>query len=111
MLSCFAFDHLDQVAAGNAERLAVNRAIFNDFVVSRGDIECMKAEHGITAFPRWVGGDTERLHARLRSNYDTAIVPGRWFEMPDHFRVGLGGDTEVIKEGLARLEAALDELA
>ena len=111
MLSCFAFDHLEQVAAGNAERLAVNRGIFNDFVASRGDIECMKAEHGITVFPRWLGGDTEPLHALLRSKHDTAIVPGRWFDMPGHFRLGLGGDTEVIKEGLALLGAALDELA
>ena len=111
MLSCFALDHLEQVAAGNAERLAVNRGIFNDFVASRRDIHCMKAEHGITVFPRWAGGDAEPLHALLREKHDTAIVPGRWFDMPSHFRVGLGGDTEIIKEGLARLGAALDELA
>ncbi len=111
MLSCFALDHLERVAAGNAERLAVNRGIFNEFVGSRGDLDCMKAEHGITVFPRWRGGDTETLHALLRSKHDTSIVPGRWFDKPDHFRVGLGGDTEVIKEGLARLGAALDELA
>lgn len=111
MLSCFALDHLEQVAAGNAERLAVNRGIFNDFVASRSDIECMAAEHGITVFPRWESGDTEPLNALLRSKYDTAIVPGRWFDMPNYFRIGLGGDTETIKEGLARLGAALDELA
>jgi aspartate/methionine/tyrosine aminotransferase len=110
MLSCFAFDHLAEVAAGNAERLAVNRSIFNDFVASRSDIDCMTAEHGITVFPRRQGGDTEPLYALLRSKYDTAIVPGRWFDMPDHFRVGLGGDAEIIKEGLARLGSALDEL-
>lgn len=111
MLSCFAFDHLEQVAASNAERLAINRGIFNEFVGSRGDLDCMKAEHGITVFPRWIRGNTEPLHDLLRSRHDTAIVPGRWFDMPDHFRVGLGGDTELIKEGLARLGAALDELA
>ena len=111
MLSCFALDHLQRVAAGNAERLAVNRGVFNEFVASRGDIDCMKAENGITVFPRWKGGDTEPLHALLRSKYDTAIVPGRWFDMPDHFRVGLGGESETINEGLARLGAALDELA
>ncbi len=111
MLSCFAFDHLEQVAAGNAERLAMNRAIFNDFVTSRPDIDCMAAEHGITVFPSWAGGYSEPLHALLRSKYDTAIVPGRWFDLPNHLRIGLGGDTEVIKEGLARLGAALDELA
>jgi aspartate/methionine/tyrosine aminotransferase len=111
MLSCFAFDHLEEVASGNAERLSANRGLFNQFVESRDDVECMPAEHGITAFPRWLGGDTEPLHSLLRSNYDTAIVPGRWFEMADHFRVGLGGDTDMLAEGLARLGSALDELA
>lgn len=110
MLSCFAFEHLDEISAGNAERLATNRAVFNHFVAGRSDLECMAAEHGITAFPRWAGGDTERLDALLRSDYDASVVPGRWFDMPDHFRVGLGGDTDMLKEGLARLGAALDEL-
>jgi len=110
MLSCFAFDHLDEISAGSAERLTANRTIFNDFVGARRDIDCMIAEHGITAFPRWVGGDAEPLNALLRTKYDTSIVPGRWFEMPNHFRVGLGGDTDLLKQGLARLGSALDEL-
>lgn len=110
MLSCFAFEHLDEIAAGHAERLAVNRALFNNFVASRGDIVCMAAEHGVTVFPRWTSGDVEPLHALLRSKYDTGIVPGRWFDMPDRFRVGLGGDTRLLTDGLERLGAALDEL-
>lgn len=109
-LACFAFDHLDEVFEGTVERLAANRRLFNDFIASRPDLECMAAEHGITAFPKWAGGDTERLDALLRSSYDTSIVPGRWFEMPEHFRVGLGGATEVVEEGLKRIGMALDEL-
>jgi hypothetical protein len=109
-LSCVAFDHLDEIAAGHAERLAANRALFNQWVASLDDIICMPAEHGITVFPGWAGGDTDRLHDLLRSRYDTAIVPGRWFEMPDHFRIGLGGDTDMLKQGLERVGAALDEL-
>src|SRR5262249_51172988 len=92
-LACFALDHLDEIAGENAPRLVANRAIFNDFVAARSEVECMLAEHGVTVFPRWAGGDTEPLHALLRSNYDTSIVPGRWFDMANHFRVGLGGDT------------------
>lgn len=110
MLSCFAFKHLEEIAAGSPERLATNRALFNQFVSSRSDVNCVAAEHGITVFPQWAGGDVERLHRLLRTKYDTSIVPGRWFEMPDRFRVGLGGDTDMLKEGLARLDAALDEL-
>lgn len=111
MLSCFAFRHLAEIADGNADRLRTNRSIFNEFVASRSDLEAVVSEQGITAFPRWRGGDADPLHELLRARYDTAIVPGRWFEMPDHFRIGLGGDTEMLVEGLARIGSALDELA
>jgi aspartate/methionine/tyrosine aminotransferase len=109
-LSCFAFDHLDEIASGTAERLAINRGLFDEFVMGRDDLDCMAAKHGITAFPRWAGGDTARLEALLRSSYDTSLVPGSWFDLPDHFRVGLGGSTDMVSEGLARLGSALDEL-
>jgi hypothetical protein len=71
----------------------------------------MPARHGITAFPRWAGGDTRRLDDHLRERFDTAIVPGHWFERPDHFRVGFGLPTDEFGEALARLGAALDDLS
>jgi hypothetical protein len=110
-LGCFAFDHIDKIVGDNPAMLSRNRSLFNAFVRGRNDIDCMPAEHGITAFPHWAGGDTERLDGLLRDRFDTSIVPGRWFEMADHFRVGIGCETEMLKEGLSRLGAALDELA
>jgi aspartate/methionine/tyrosine aminotransferase len=110
-LACIAFEHIDQVIGDNPAMLERNRALFNDFIASRDDLECMSAEHGITAFPRSRGGDTDRLDAHLRERYDTAVVPGRWFEMPDHFRVGFGMSTDDFAEGLKRLGMALDDLA
>jgi hypothetical protein len=38
----------------------------------------------------------------------TALGPGAFFEAPAHFRLGYGGDTEKIRQGLARVAAALD---
>jgi aspartate/methionine/tyrosine aminotransferase len=70
----------------------------------------MLAVHGITAFPRWSAGDTERLNDHLRERYDTAVVPGRWFDMPDHFRIGFGLPTTDFEEALNRLGSALDDL-
>jgi hypothetical protein len=109
-LACIAFDRLDEVIGDTPAMLARNRAAFNAFLAGRDDLQCMPAEHGITAFPRWAGGDTDRLDALLRERYDTSVVPGRWFEMPEHFRVGFGYPTDVLEEGLRRLGAALDEL-
>ncbi len=98
-LACIAFEHLDAINAGNADMLASNRARWNIFVEGRDDLTCAQAEHGITAFPRWAGGDTEHLAAHLRGRYDTAIVPGRWFEMPEHFRVGFGLSQRRFRRG------------
>ncbi|MEP7131147.1 MAG: pyridoxal phosphate-dependent aminotransferase [Sphingomicrobium sp.] len=109
-LACIAFVNIDRVIGDTPAMLARNRALFNAFVASRADLDCMAAEHGVTAFPRWAGGDTGRLDALLRELYDTAVVPGRWFEMPEHFRVGFGLATDHFTEALARLGAALDEL-
>jgi aspartate/methionine/tyrosine aminotransferase len=46
----------------------------------------------------------------LGHKYETTVVPGRFFEMPDYFRIGIGCDTEMLESGLSRLGAALDEL-
>lgn len=109
-LACIAFEHIEEVVGDNPGLLARNREIWNAFVDGRDDLDCMPAEHGITAFPRWSGGDTDRLDVVLRERYDTAVVPGRWFEMPEHFRVGFGLPAGEFEEGLGRLGAALDEL-
>ncbi len=109
-LACIAFERLDEVLGDTPALLDRNRNLFNAFVESRPDIDCMPAEHGIVAFPRWAGGDTDKLADLLRERYETAVVPGRWFEMPEHFRVGLGVPTDLLEEGLSRLGAALDEL-
>ena len=109
-LACIAFDRLDEVLGQTPEMLDRNRRQFNQFVASRNDVESAPALHGITTFPRWTGGDTQRLDDRLREAYDTSVVPGRWFEMPEHFRVGFGMPIEDFAEGLTRLSAALDDL-
>lgn len=110
-LSCLALARLDDIAAGNAERLARNRALANAFFAGRADLDCAPLDAGITAFPRLLRGDVDSLHVLLRDRYETSIVPGRWFEMPDHFRVGLGGPTDMVEGGLERLGAALDSFA
>ena len=109
-LACIAFEHIDKVIGDNPDLLARNRERWNAFAGSRDDLESMPARQGITAFPRWHGGDTERLDALLRERYDAAIVPGRWFEMPERFRVGFALPTPDFEEALNRLGSALDDL-
>jgi len=65
---------------------------------------------GSIMFPRVKGASSERLCDLLREKYEMSVVPGKFFEMPAHFRIGMGGDSETFSEGLERLGAALDEL-
>jgi hypothetical protein len=63
-------------------------------------------------FPRLPHGrDPEAFFQLLREKYETTVVPGSFFEMPRHFRIGIGGDTPTLRAGLERLGAALDASA
>jgi len=110
-LACIALDRLDEIGAEALAPLPRNRALANAFFAGRRDLEAAPMVHGITAFPRLLRGDPDALDALLREKYDTAIVPGRFFGLADHFRIGVGGPTDMAEAGLERLGAALDELA
>jgi aspartate/methionine/tyrosine aminotransferase len=107
-LSCIALANLARICEGTQALLARNRGLANAFFASRAEIECAPVTGGVTAFPRLPGGDPEALDGLLREQYDASIVPGAWFEMPDHFRIGLGAATPIVEEGLTRLGRALD---
>jgi aspartate/methionine/tyrosine aminotransferase len=70
----------------------------------------VRPEFGTIVFPRVKHGTTEQLIALLRTKYETSVVPGSFFEMPAHFRLGFAGDTETLTAGLERLSVALDEV-
>jgi len=63
----------------------------------------------MTTFPRLARGNVDELCSRLRERYETTVVPGRFFEMPQHFRVAVGCPTETLREGVKRLAAVLAE--
>jgi aspartate/methionine/tyrosine aminotransferase len=110
-LSCIALARLGEIAAETAPLLARNRAVANAFLAGRSEIEVAPMTGGITAFPRLLHGDVDALDARLRAECDAAIVPGRFFGLADHFRIGIGSPTEIVEAGLERLGAALDAIA
>ena len=82
----------------------------DQFLDSRKDLAVVCPPAGTIVFPRLLTGAVDRLCALLREKYETTVVPGKFFEMPEHFRLGIGGETEMTCEGLNRLAAALDEL-
>ncbi len=110
-MSVIAFDHLEQFRERARALLATNRAVVKSFLDSRRDLECCRPSAGTVFFPRLTHGDPAAFLNLLREKYETTVVPGTFFEMPRHFRIGIGGDTAGLRAGLERLSAALDEFA
>ena len=109
-LSVCAFEQLDKISTKPRTRLETNRALLNEFLDTRDELETVRTDSGTTMFPLLQQESSEKLCSLLREKYETSVVPGSYFEMPAHFRVGLGGPTEVLVEGLERLGKALDQL-
>jgi aspartate/methionine/tyrosine aminotransferase len=109
-MSVVAFAQIGELAARSKEILKRNREILNDFFDTREDLQVVRPEFGTVMFPRVVNGTADELCRLLQVKYETSVVPGSFFQMPAHFRVGFAGDSAVLEAGLERLAAALDEL-
>jgi aspartate/methionine/tyrosine aminotransferase len=110
-ISVMAFDCLERFRERARTLLSSNRALLESFLDSRPDLDCFRPPAGTVVFPRLTGGDPESFLKLLREKYETSVVPGEFFDMPQHFRIGIGGDTQTVRGGLERLGTALDELA
>lgn len=108
-LSVVAMQQLEGIGDRAQQLLARNRRILNEFLDTREDLEVVRPEFGTVMFPRVRHGTSERLCQLLREKYETSVVPGVFFEMPAHFRIGFAGDTDVLINGLERLGLALKE--
>jgi len=109
-ISLVALRQLATLRARSRQLLDTNRDAWNRFLATRADLEAAPLEFGTVAFPKLKKGNVETLCSHLREHHETTIVPGRFFEMPDHFRVGISAPTDRFAEGLERLGKALDEL-
>ncbi len=110
-LATLAFAHIGRLQARTAGLLTANGALIREFLGSRqADCEWLPSS-GTVVFPRVRGvDDTSSFAERLLDRYETAVVPGRFFQAPQHVRIGFGGATDSLQGGLEALGAALDEL-
>jgi aspartate/methionine/tyrosine aminotransferase len=107
-LSVIALDNLAKIDTRAREILDVNRRALDAFFENRSDVDGFRSPWGTVAFPRLKRGSVAEFIEQLRTRFETSIVPGEFFEMPDHFRIGIGGDPAMTAEALQRLALALD---
>lgn len=104
VLAVAAFENL-HVLRDRARRVVeADRAALARFLAEHPDAFAAPAtEWGTTCFLRLCRGDVDAFLDRLRSGHDTSAVPGRFFETPGRFRIGMGQNSEMFAEGLRRL--------
>lgn len=107
-LALLAFQNLPRLAARARKIFEPNAALFDSFVESRQDLECVPPRTTI-AFPRFRNRrDAGTFVRRLLEERGVAVVPGSFFESAEHFRISLGGASDMLAEGLASIRATLD---
>jgi aspartate/methionine/tyrosine aminotransferase len=109
LISAIAFQHLDKIGARARAIVEADRALLANFLASPEghQLKTVRSEFGTTCFPLLKHGSVDAFVARLGEKHETSVVPGRFFEMPDHFRIGMGVDTAMFAEGLRRIALAV----
>jgi aspartate/methionine/tyrosine aminotransferase len=109
-LSVVALQKLPKFITRAKNILETNRAVLNDFLDEREDLKAVRPAQGTTCFPMLMKGRVDDLSDLLHEKYDAAIVPGRFFESAQNFRIGMCAEPALFAEGIKRLGAALDRL-
>jgi aspartate/methionine/tyrosine aminotransferase len=107
LLSVAAFKHLNRLREKARRIVDADRKLLRDFLVQQSALTAVWTDWGTTSFMGLRDNNADVFLERLRTEFDTSVVPGRFFEMPDHFRIGMGMNTEMFAEGLDRIGRAL----
>jgi aspartate/methionine/tyrosine aminotransferase len=108
-LSTLAFENMLFFERRSRTVIEANRPVVDEFLDAHADqLECVRPDAGPVCFPRLRGDeDGSQFAERLFNNYSVRVIPGRFFEMAKHFRLGFGGRTEALRAGLKRASQAL----
>jgi aspartate/methionine/tyrosine aminotransferase len=109
-LSVMALAQLEHIAEEADTLVQRNRQLVKQFLDSRNELEAVLPDEGTICFPRLLQGSVDEFVRLLRERYETSVVPGKFFEEPQHFRLGLSCDSEILAGGLVRLGAALNQM-
>jgi len=107
-LSLLAFQQLDRIRARARAILQKNMGALKAVVARHPSLRWVEPAGGAVAFPRIHGlDDAEPFVQILLDRYGIGVVSGRFFGCPEHFRVAVGGDPEILEPALEALDGAL----
>jgi aspartate/methionine/tyrosine aminotransferase len=104
-----AFENISRFEERTRRVVSVNRKLVDEFMTAHADrLKWVSPDGAPVCFPRLKGPeDGWHFAERLYRDYSTRVIPGRFFEMPRHFRLGFGVESSMLSGGLTRLSQAL----
>jgi aspartate/methionine/tyrosine aminotransferase len=108
-LATLAFAQLPKLMSRATALIEANLPVVRQFFQALPELDVVLPHTSTVVFPRLRDGtDTSAFAERLLAERGTAIVPGRFFGAPSHFRIGFGTSAAVVQAGLHELQAALE---
>src|SRR5262249_41203063 len=89
LLAVAAFNYLNRLPEKARGSVNADRKLLRDFLAQQSALTAVWTDSGTTSFVGLRNGNADDFLERLRTKFDTSAVPGRYFEMPDHFRIGM----------------------
>ena len=102
-------ENLDQFVSIRFQQAKINLAIVTEWIEQHKEIvEWVRPQGGVTAFIKITSiSDIELFCHRFAHDYGVFLLPGTCFGYPEYIRLGFGGATTALKEGLSRLSKFL----
>lgn len=107
-------ESLDEFWDHSSTTMGVNRKILRrhlEPLLSDGILSGEIPEHGCIYFPKVAGfDDTSALVDSLAKDHDVYVVPGRFFGLPSHIRIGFGAKPTNLEKALKAFVEAMSRL-
>lgn len=103
-----ALERLPQLLEPYRDVVRTSRPIWARWLANTDGVRALVPDHGIIAFPRIEGvDDTFALCEYLVREHQVGVVPGEFFGVRGHVRVGCGLPADQMEQALARLTTGI----
>jgi aspartate/methionine/tyrosine aminotransferase len=107
-LSAIALAQLDRLRERARALLETNVDHLSRFLSAHRELEVAGPPAASICFPRLRSmADADAFVQRLFDDHGVAVVPGKYFESPAHFRISLAGPSAALAAGLEKIGLAL----
>lgn len=110
-LGVVAFERLGRLTERSRRLCEDGHRILSAWLKSQDDMHGYPSAGASFALLRLEPGiNGDALCRLLIEQYDTLVVPGRFFDLPDHIRLGIAIEPTILSEGLRRIGTATERL-